>query len=61
MKYTETELLNCLKKRLKWYEEALGYRRKNIMPPIGFPLPDGEINTWEGAVRELRNTIAMIK
>lgn len=61
MKYTETELLNCLEGRLKWYEEALEYRRKNIMPPIGSPLPDGEINTWEGAVKELRNTIAMMK
>lgn len=61
MKYTETELLNCLHGRLKWYEEVLEYRRKGIMPPIGFPLPDGEISTWEGAARELRNTITMIE
>lgn len=61
MKYTEVELLNCLHRRLKWYEEALEYRRKGIMPPIGFPLPDGGISTWEGATRELKNTIAMIE
>lgn len=36
MRYTENELRNCLEKRLKWYEEALEYRRKGIMPPIGF-------------------------
>lgn len=61
MKYTEAELLDCLEGRLKWYEKALEYRRKNIMPPIGFPIPDGEVYTWEGTVRELKNIIAMIK
>ena len=61
MKYTYSELLNCLNGRLKWYEEALEYRKKGIMPPIGFPIPDGEINTWEGAIRELKNIINIIK
>lgn len=61
MRYTESELINCLKVRLKWYEEALEYRRKMVVPPIGFTIPDGDINTWEGAVRELKNTINMIK
>ena len=61
MRYTDEELRNCLEGRLKWYQEALEYRRKGIMPPIGFPLPDGDINTWEGAVRELKNTLDMMK
>ena len=55
------ELRNCLEGRLKWYQEALEYRRKGTMPPIGFPLPDGDINTWEGAARELKNTLDMMK
>ena len=61
MRYTEEELRNCLEGRLKWYQEALEYRIKGIMPPIGFPLPDGDINTWEGATRELKNTLDMMK
>ena len=61
MRYTEEELRNCLEGRLKWYQEALEYRIKGIMPPIGFPLPDGDINTWEGAARELKNTLDMMK
>ena len=61
MRYTDEELINCLEGRLKWYKEALEYRRKGIMPPIGFPLPDGDINTWEGATRELKNTLDMMK
>lgn len=60
MRYTENELRNCLEGRLKWYQQALEYRRKGTMPPIGFPLPDGDINTWEGAARELKNTLNMI-
>ena len=31
------------------------------MSPIGFSIPDGEISTWEGAARELKNTIAMME
>ena len=61
MRYTEEELRNCLEGRLKWYQEALEYRRNGIMPPIGFPLPDGDINTWDGAARELKNTLDMMK
>ena len=61
MRYTEEELRNCLEGRLKWYQEALEYRRKGIMSPIGFPLPDGDISTWKGAARELKNTLDMMK
>ena len=61
MRYTEEELRNYLEGRLKWYQKALEYRRKGIMPPIGFPLPDGDISTWEGATRELKNTLDMMK
>lgn len=60
MRYTENELRNCLERRLKWYQEALEYSRKGIKPPNGFSLPDGDPNTWEGAARELKNTLNMI-
>lgn len=61
MKYTEDELRRCLEGRLKWYEAALEYRNKGVFPPVGFVLPDGNFRTWEGAVRELQNTLAMMK
>ena len=65
MRYTEEELRNCLERRLKWYEEALEYKneyKKNgDFPPIGFTFPDGNFRFWEGAVRELKNTLDMMK
>ena len=65
MRYTEEELRNCLERRLKWYEEALEYKneyKKNgDFPPIGFTFPDGNFRVWEGAVRELKNTLDMMK
>ena len=61
MRYTDEELRNCLEGRLKWYQEALEYRRKGIIPPTGFSLPDGDINTWEGVASELKNTLNMMK
>ena len=61
MRYTDEELRNCLERRLKWYQEALEYRTKGEFPPIGFVLPDGNFRVWEGAVRELKNTLDMMK
>ena len=61
MRYTEEELRNCLERRLKWYQKALEYRTKGEFPPIGFVLPDGNFRVWEGAVRELKNTLDMMK
>lgn len=61
MKYTDEELRQCLERRLKWYQEALEYRNKGEFPPIGFSLPDGNFRVWEGAVRELKNMLDMMK
>ena len=61
MKYTENELLNYLEGRLKWYQKALEYRTKGEFPPIGFVLPDGNFRVWEGTIRELKNTLNMLK
>lgn len=61
MKYTENELLDCLETRLKWYQKALEYRTKGEFPPIGFVLPDGNFRVWEGAIRELKNILNMMK
>ncbi len=61
IRYTHDELKHCLEGRLKWYEKALEYRNKNEFPPIGFVIPDGNFRSWEGAVRELKNTLDMMK
>lgn len=65
MRYTEEELRQCLERRLKWYQEALEYKneyKKNgEFPPIGFTFPDGNFRSWEGAVKELKNTLDMMK
>lgn len=61
MRYTDKELRNCLERHLKWYQKALEYRTKGEFPPIGFVLPDGNFRVWEGAIRELKNTLDMLK
>lgn len=61
MKYTENELINCLENRLKWYQEALEYKRKSEFHPAGFTLPDGNFRTCEGAIKELNNMLDMMK
>lgn len=61
MRYTDEELRNCLEARLKWYQKALEYRTKGEFHPIGFVLPNGNFRVWEGAVRELKNTLDMMK
>lgn len=61
MRYIDEELRNCLERRLKWYQKALEYRTKGEFPPIGFVLPDGNFRVWEGAIRELKNTLDMLK
>ena len=61
MKYTENELLDYWEGRLKWYQKALEYRTKGEFPPIGFVLPDGNFRVWEGAIRELKNILNMLK
>lgn len=60
MRYTDEELRNYLERRLKWYQKALEYRTKCEFHPIGFVLPDGNFRVWEGAVRELKNTLNMM-
>ena len=43
--------------RLRWYRAAVEFRRRRIMPPIGFPLPDGEPSSWEQEIRRLENLL----
>jgi hypothetical protein len=60
MIYTEHELLSCLESRLNRYEKAIKMKKKEIEWENGFDFPEGNITTWEGAAKELKNTINMI-
>ena len=57
----ENELRDCVEARIRWYETALNYRKRGIMPPIGFPIPDGEPKIWEGIVKELKDILKTVK
>lgn len=60
-KYTITEILTSLRNRLKWYEKACLIKEKTIPYENGFDFPDGNIDNWYGAVKELNNTISMLE
>ena len=57
----ENELRDCVEARIRWYETALNYRKRGIMPPIGFPIPDSEPKVWEDIVKELKDILKTAK
>ena len=57
----ENLLKECVEARIRWYETSLNYYKKRIMPPIGFPIPDGEPKIWEGIVKELKDILKTVK
>lgn len=64
-------ILNCLKIRSAWYEKAIRMAKREIPVENGFdwPLYPGErspfsplnIPYWEGAQKEIDNTIGMLE
>lgn len=60
MKYTTEEILNCLKIRKQWYQDAwdIVFNRQPHRP---FDFPEGDTANWEGAIKELQNTIDMME
>ena len=60
MKTTEQHLINCLENRLKWYKEAISIKESN-MCINGYNYPAGTVEEWKGAVKELKNTLDMIR
>lgn len=53
-------LTKCLSARLKWYDKAIAMKEGKIPYENGFDLPDGDIGVWQGASRELKNTLDML-
>lgn len=60
-KMTLQQLIRSLELRLLWYQAAVDIRSEKAEPKARFNFPDGDICTWEGAIRELGNTLDMLK
>jgi hypothetical protein len=61
MKYTTEEIVNCLKLRCDWYQKSIDIVTRKIEWVRPFDFPDGEVKAWNGAIRELQNTINMME
>lgn len=57
-KYSRDEIINCLELRLKWYQDAIVALKEGW---CNFSFPDGNADSWEGSIKELKNTINMLK
>ena len=56
------EILGCLEKRLRWYKEAVRKQEDKFeCYDISFDFPEGNIENWKGCIKELQNTIDMLK
>lgn len=54
------KLTKCLSARLRWYEKSIAMKEGKIPYENGFDFPDGDISAWQGASRELKNTLDML-
>lgn len=57
---TKEEFRRSLYARKDWYQKALDMKKGKIPWENGYNWPDGDVQTWEGAVRELKNTLDML-
>ncbi len=58
---TRQQLMESLQARLKWYQKAIDMKNGADKKENGFDWPDGNVATWEGAIRELKNTLDMLE
>ena len=57
---TKEEFRRSLYARKDWYQKSLDMKKGKIPWEKGYNWPDGDVQTWEGAVRELKNTLDML-
>lgn len=57
---TKEEFRRSLYARKDWYQKSLDMKKGRIPWENGYNWPDGDVQTWEGAVRELKNTLDML-
>lgn len=56
-----TDLLNCLKSRLNWYQEAADVKSGKKPYEAGKDYPAQSVTYCKGAAAELKNTIDMVE
>ena len=57
---TKEEFRRSLYARKDWYQKSLDMKKGKIPWENGYNWPEGDVQTWEGAVRELKNTLDML-
>ena len=57
---TKEEFRRSLYARKDWYQKSVDMKKGKIPWENGYNWPDGDVQTWEGAVRELKNTLDML-
>ena len=57
---TKEEFRRSLYARKDWYQKSLDMKKGKIPWENVYNWPDGDVQTWEGAVRELKNTLDML-
>ena len=57
---TKEEFSRSLYARKDWYQKSLDMKKGKLPWENGYNWPDGDVQTWEGAVRELKNTLDML-
>ena len=57
---TKEEFRRSLYARKDWYQKSLDMKKGKIPWENGYNWPDSDVQTWEGAVRELKNTLDML-
>ena len=57
---TKEEFRRSLYARKDWYQKSLDMKKGKIPWENGYNWPDGDVQTWEGAVRELKNALDML-
>ena len=53
------KVVDMLEGKLKWYETAIYYNEKGIVPPAGFTSPKGNSNSWKSTANELETLIKL--
>lgn len=58
--YTKSEIIQTLTARMNWYKKSIHIKNGDIPYENNFDFPAGELERWEGAYVELKNTISML-
>lgn len=58
---TRKQFQHTLELRLAWYQKAMEMKSRKIPWENGFDWPDGDVLSWAGVAKELKNTLDMLQ